>query len=184
MIISSLPTGRSSQCDSFHFLLGLIGFNVPPANFDPMIRLALKYSPQELNRLAYDAMFNPEVDSASSRKSNFEFCRDPILNITCQVLVFDSGDDAPVVNEFLYNVGSASCKDSFSTPFWYNRVAATPPVALTEEYVICTKTVILVVSLSLSQRCTLLIWSHLCRGKMRFSPLWVFLWEMQLYQEH
>ena len=138
------------ECNHFNFFVGLLLYDVSDIllyNFnDPILRLMTRYSPSELNRLAYNVMFS---DANYSENDRFEFCRDPILNITCRAVVFQLfGYDEYFVNEYLYRIKNASCYDSFSNPNW-NVIEENPPVALTEEYVICTIEVILHKSLSL-----------------------------------
>lgn len=131
------------ECNQFNFFVGLLLYDTSDVSLynwnDPVLRLMTRYSPSELNRLAYNIMF---PNANSSENDRFEFCRDPILNITCRAIVFQLlGLDESFVNEHLYSIGNASCADSFSNPNW-NVIVENPPVSLTEEYVICTKEVI------------------------------------------
>jgi hypothetical protein len=139
--ISSLPEGKSPECNLFNFFVGLLVYDVPTnIGFDPLLRLMTRYSPSELNRLAYDVMF---LYADSSEETSFQFCRDPILNITCRAIVVQLlNNEEFFVNEHLFRLTNASCTDSFSNPNW-DVIVENPPVSLTEEYVICTKKVIM-----------------------------------------
>lgn len=127
-LFSSRPEGTKDRCNSFDFLLGFLVYDMDvftssdneaifnEQGIKPFLRLASKYTPQQLNRYAYDATFQ---SSGKPPASAFSFCYDDVLNKSCRAIVFDlmGGVESIVSNNYLELV-KGSCADTFSTPHW------------------------------------------------------------------
>ncbi len=136
-------TGKSSECQEFNLLAGLMFYPAPPDSASTttkellqgtgvfnLVRLVTKHSSYtELNRQAYNASFAAAapaygqeasyMTTSSWRKGAFKFCQLSASSI-CSLLVFNSLDGiSKKVSVFKYQIANGSCFNSISVDDYY-----------------------------------------------------------------
>jgi hypothetical protein len=153
--------GRSSQCNKFYLMAGLIAFptNITSSFAGPdMVVTLLRYAFElvashgadyrKLNRAAFNASAvsvftamgsaSPTIQTSSYLEDAFNFCRLPSSGITCSLITFYSLDQDNTVSDYHYPLLQGSCVSSITVndSAWQN-LASTPPTPLTQIYYEC-----------------------------------------------
>lgn len=135
--------GKSSACQTFNLLAGLLFFPGEPDSpdstektilsnsgiFDLLVLVTKNGGYANTNRNAYNASFagaapaygqmSSELDTVNWRKKAFSFCT--LTTISCTILVFNAFDAlSKKVSPFKYQLNNGSCHNSISiaTEYW------------------------------------------------------------------
>lgn len=145
---TSIPAnGFSYECNVFNLLSGFLFFNGNDT-ITPLFELFYKYDERnELNRLAYAAMYaganianTNKYQNSTFRGKAYQFCETSYGG--CSVVTVNSYDTlSKSVSAYYYQLRNGSCRDTFSgTATAWNRLSTTTPIPMTESYFECSAT--------------------------------------------
>lgn len=154
-------SGNLPYCSEFDFLTGFLMFGEddPDAAFRRLLRMAYRHSPQEINRLSYNASFSssrlgglayryPPKGHADADSAKYSLLSDPVWRTeayafcdNCSVFSLRAYD------EFDYRVNSAglqifngSCNDVVSAHVQWQPETMAPPSQIVENFFKCKPT--------------------------------------------
>ncbi len=98
-----------------HFITGLLLYDSNSYNmsYTALIELVEKYSPEELNDLAYKATY---IGTGEWRNNAFDFCHNHNLNMNCTILSIETYRQFQEINQNYYSLFNGSCHDSITIP--------------------------------------------------------------------
>jgi len=149
--------GWTDYCDVFDLLLSLMMFNEDNLSTNMVNLLQVQSQARSFHNAddglivaAYNASFtnaalsytndNPLLSSPEWLAGAFDFCLIDEVNVGCTLLTFNIFDNySTTVSDYAYQLNNGSCTNSISiSDYSWEKLAASPPAALTQDYYKCT----------------------------------------------